>query len=78
MLIGSIRDIVFGEVVNKGKGPIINGLINHTHVISVQYTMNKAVDLPVCHQLRSFLNNDFIHLFVWIALIFVNVWVAVF
>jgi hypothetical protein len=78
MLIGSIRDIVFGKVVNKGKGPIINGLIDHTHVISVQYAMDKAVDLPVCHQFRRFLNNDFIHLFVWIALIFVNIWVAVF
>jgi hypothetical protein len=49
MLIGSIRDVVFGKVVNKGKGPIINGLIDHTHVIGVQDAMDKAVDLPVGH-----------------------------
>ena len=78
MLVGSVGDVIFGEVVDKGKRAIVNGLVNHTHVISVEDTMNKAVDLPVSHQFCSFFHNDLVHLFVRVPLILTDVGVTIF
>jgi hypothetical protein len=47
MFVGSIRNIVFGEIVNESKGSKVDSLINHTHVISIEYAMNETVSLPV-------------------------------
>lgn len=42
MLIRSIADIIFGEVINKAKGTIVNSNINHAHIVSVEDTMHKT------------------------------------
>jgi hypothetical protein len=78
MLIGCVGDVVFGEVVDEGKRAIVDGLVDHAHVISVENTMNKPVDLPVSHQFCSLFHYDLIHLFVGVALILTDVRVTIF
>lgn len=49
MLISSITDIIFGEIINKAKWPIINSNIDHTHIISIEDTMYKTNTLPITY-----------------------------
>lgn len=78
VFIGSIGYIVFGKVVDKSKGSIVDGLVHHTHVISVENTMDEAINLPVSNKLGSLLNDNSVHLLIGIALILANARVAVF
>ena len=78
MLVSSIGDVVFGEVVDEGKRAVVDGFVDHAHVVSVKNAMHEPVDLPVGNELGGFFNDDFVHLFVGIALVLGNARVAVF
>ena len=77
MLVGSIGNVVFGEVVDEGKWTIVYGFVDHAHIVSVEDPMYKAVDLPVGDKFSSFLNDDLVHLFVGVAFVLANARVAV-
>ncbi len=47
VFIGSIRNIVFGEIVDEGKWTKIYSYVGHAHIISVKNTMNETINLPV-------------------------------
>ena len=70
MFVSRVADIVLGEVVHEAEWSIIDGHVDHAHVVSVEHSMHETNSLPVRNKLGSSHNNDLEELFVDVTSLF--------